>query len=101
MIEASYEDHVQALRPGDIDTIFGALRMPPAHDGLIEEQLFGDPCVLVRRNAHPLARAGAVTPHQLADYDFSCWRNGITGRSNPQPTSATQSSESDQIAELP
>jgi LysR family transcriptional regulator of gallate degradation len=80
VVEDSYENHVRALRSGDIDTIFGALRAPPVPDGLIEQRLFDDPYVLVCRETHPLAGRNVVTPRQLAQYDFVLPPQGLPRR---------------------
>ncbi len=80
VIEDSYERHVQALRSGDIDLIFGALRTSDVPGGLIERRLFDDPYVLVCRALHPLARKRTVAPSQLADYDFVLPSQGLPRR---------------------
>jgi DNA-binding transcriptional LysR family regulator len=81
VIEDSYERHVRALRSGDIDVVFGALRGTAAPDDLIERPLFEDPYVLVCRASHPLARAGSVAPRDLAQYDFVLPSQGLPRRS--------------------
>jgi DNA-binding transcriptional LysR family regulator len=80
VVEASYAQLVHALRSGDIDVIFGALRIPPTYDDVIEEQLFEDPYVLVCGANHPLARATRITPRQLAKYDFVFPSRGLPRR---------------------
>jgi LysR family transcriptional regulator, regulator for genes of the gallate degradation pathway len=80
VIEDSYEQHVRALRSGDIDLIYGALRAPPIPDDLIEQRLFDDPYVFVCRASHPLAAGRMVTPRQLAQYDFVLPPQGLPRR---------------------
>lgn len=80
VVEDSYERHVKALRSGDIDVIFGALRAPAIPDDLIERQLFDDPYVLVCRTSHPLTRRQAVAPSELAQYDFVLPPQGLPRR---------------------
>jgi LysR family transcriptional regulator of gallate degradation len=80
VIEDSYERHVQALRSGDIDVIFGALREPSIPEGVIEQRLFEDRYALVCRASHPLAGKRTVAPHQLAQYDFVLPSPGLPRR---------------------
>ena len=80
IVEASYETQLKALRSGDIDVIFGALRMPPPYDDITEESLFEDPYVLACSASHPLARARNVSPRQLARYDFVFPSQGLPRR---------------------
>jgi DNA-binding transcriptional LysR family regulator len=81
VIEGSYVQQAQALRSGEIDLIFGALRSPSPHADLVEEQFFEDPYVLVCRAAHPLAKMRAVTPAQLRSFDFVLPTSGLPRRS--------------------
>jgi DNA-binding transcriptional LysR family regulator len=71
---------VRALRSGDVDVIFGALRASPIPDDLIERPLFEDPYVLVCRQSHPLARRRVVAPRLLAPYDFVLPSRGLPRR---------------------
>jgi LysR family transcriptional regulator of gallate degradation len=80
VVEDSYERHVRALRSGDIDVIFGALRAPAVPDGLTERRLFEDPYVLVCRASHPLVRKNTVVPRDLAQYDFVLPSQGLPRR---------------------
>jgi DNA-binding transcriptional LysR family regulator len=70
VIEATYDQHVQALRSGDIDLMFSVLRAPLAFEDLVHERLFEDPYVLACGPNHPLARSKTVNPRQLSQYDF-------------------------------
>ncbi len=81
VVEDSYERHIQALRSGDIDVVFGALRTPPIPDDLVERQLFEDPYVLVCRASHPLASNKTVAPRHLAQFDFVLPSQGLPRRS--------------------
>lgn len=80
VVEGSYESLVQALRSGDIDVVFGALRMTLAYCDLSEEPLFGDPYVLVCGASHPLAQEASVSPRQLAEFDFVFPPTGLPRR---------------------
>jgi DNA-binding transcriptional LysR family regulator len=80
VVEDTYESHVRALRSGDVDVIFGALRASPIPDDLIERPLFEDPYVLVCRQSHPLARRRVVAPRLLAQYDFVLPSRGLPRR---------------------
>jgi len=80
IVEAPYEKHIAALRSGDIDLIFGALRTPPPFDDVVEERLYEDPYLLICGPSHPLARAGKVEPRQLAKYDFVFPSRGLPRR---------------------
>lgn len=79
VVEDSYERHVQALRSGDIDVIFGALRASVPRD-LTEQRLIADPYVLVCRASHPLARRRVVAPSHLAQFDFVLPSRGLPRR---------------------
>ncbi len=80
VVEAPYETLVKALRSGDIDLVFGALRGPAEHDDVVEEVLFEDPYVFVCAASHPLARARMVTPRQLASCEFVFPARGLPRR---------------------
>jgi LysR family transcriptional regulator of gallate degradation len=80
VVEDAYNGHVRALRSGDIDVIFGALRVPPVPNDLIERRLFDDPYVLVCRASHPLADGRTVVPQELAAYDFVIPPEGLPRR---------------------
>lgn len=80
VVEDTYESHVRALRSGDVDVVFGALRASPIPDDLIERPLFEDPYVLVCRQSHPLARRRVVAPRLLAQYDFVLPSRGLPRR---------------------
>jgi LysR family transcriptional regulator, regulator for genes of the gallate degradation pathway len=80
VIEDSYERHVEALRSGDIDVIFGALRELPSSGDLVEQRLIADPYVLVCRASHPLARRRNVAPSHLAQFDFVLPSQGLPRR---------------------
>lgn len=79
VVEDSYENHVKALRSGDIDVIFGALRASAPGD-LTERRLIADPYVLVCRASHPLARRRTVAPSHLARFDFVLPSQGLPRR---------------------
>jgi DNA-binding transcriptional LysR family regulator len=80
VVENSYENHVEALRSGDIDIIYGALRGLRIPGDLTERPLIADPYALVCRASHPLARKRNVAPRRLAQFDFVLPPQGLPRR---------------------
>jgi DNA-binding transcriptional LysR family regulator len=80
VVEDPYENHVKALRSGDIDVIFGALRALHMPGDLTEQPLIEDPYVLVCRASHPLARRKNVAPNKLSQFDFVLPSQGLPRR---------------------
>lgn len=68
--EGGYEELIEAMRNGEVDLVFGALRSPPPYDDLSEEALFEDPYCVVCRRGHPLARVHRPTRTILKKYDW-------------------------------
>ena len=68
--ESVYDELIHALRNGDIDVIFGALRRPPPFEDLQEEPLFTEPYVVVCRRGHPLSAAPAPEFSALGAFDW-------------------------------
>ena len=81
IVEATYAQHIEALRAGDIDVIFSMLRNKAEFDDLVEERLFEDPYVLACGAQHPLAKLKTVTPQQIANYDLVLPPEGFPRRS--------------------
>ena len=80
VIEGAYEQMAVALRNGEIDLIFGALRSPPPHDDLVESMLLEDPYAIVCRAGHPLLSERNVSSAMLAQYDFVFPTQGLPRR---------------------
>jgi DNA-binding transcriptional LysR family regulator len=68
--EGSHAFLLGGLRRGTIDVIIGALRDPPLGGDLVEQELFGDPYVVVARAGHALAQARSVAEADLAEYGW-------------------------------
>lgn len=80
VIDGTYEHLATALRSGDIDAMFGALRRPTPYPDLAEAQLLEDPYTIVCRTGHPLHAAHRIGPTDLARYDFVLPTEGIPRR---------------------
>jgi DNA-binding transcriptional LysR family regulator len=80
VIEGSWDQHAAALRQGNIDVIFGALRLPSAFDDLNEEALYEDPYALVCRAGHPLLAKEHITPADLETFEFVLPTQGLPRR---------------------
>jgi LysR family transcriptional regulator, regulator for genes of the gallate degradation pathway len=70
VVEAGYDELIDAMRNGQIDFIFGALRDPPPFADIVEEPLFDDPYCIVCRPGHPLTRIGRATRTDLRQFDW-------------------------------
>ena len=68
--QANYDTLIAAMRSGQIDLIFGALRAPPPFDDIREEAIFDDPYCIVCRTGHPLTRLARVTRADLRRFDW-------------------------------
>jgi len=64
--ESPYEVLINALKNGDIDFVFGALRPPELCQGIRNEALFVDRIALVARKGHPLSGRSDVTMAELS-----------------------------------
>lgn len=80
LFEGSFADQEPALRSGDIDFVFGALREFPPGSDLNSEPLFEDCLSVVVRAGHPLARAPQLTLSDLAQAGWMLNRSGTPGR---------------------
>jgi LysR family transcriptional regulator of gallate degradation len=78
--ESRYDTLAAALRSGDIDFIFGALR--PAEDvkDLEQEPLFEDRIAVIARAGHPLQRAGRIGFDTLRKAAWVMSRQGAPSR---------------------
>jgi LysR family transcriptional regulator of gallate degradation len=70
LVSAEYDKLLADLSHSRIDMIFGILRKPEWADDVSEEILFRDGYCMVARPGHPLTRLDAVTPADLARYDW-------------------------------
>lgn len=73
--DGAYDPLLSALRGGDIDILFGALRNPAPADDVVEQMMFMDRFAIVARANHPLARKSRIAPGDLARYDWIIARN--------------------------
>jgi LysR family transcriptional regulator of gallate degradation len=80
MVEAPYDVLVSALRTGDVDMIFGALRPESQCQGLITETLFEDRIGIVARVGHPLRDRAVLALHELLNEQWILPRPEAPGR---------------------
>jgi DNA-binding transcriptional LysR family regulator len=64
LVDGPYEEQLSALRCGDLDLIFGALRDSVTAD-LVQRMLFQDDLAIVVGAGHPILAAGEVTTRDL------------------------------------
>lgn len=79
-IEGPYETLAAALRTGEIDMIFGAVRDEAATPGLVVEPLFHDRIGILARTGHPLARRSAIALQDLLREQWILPRPDAPGR---------------------
>lgn len=79
-VESPYDALAAALRSGDIDFIFGALRPPSDANDLEQEPLFEDRISVIARAGHPLARAGRIDFPTLRQATWVLSRSGSPSR---------------------
>lgn len=78
--DGAFDTQEDALRSGELDFIFGALRDFPRDSDLIGEALFDDRLCLIVRAGHPLARARRLSWQRLAGFAWVLNRPGTPGR---------------------
>jgi LysR family transcriptional regulator of gallate degradation len=78
--ESPYDMLAAALRSGDIDFIFGALRSAADAKDLQQEALFDDRISVIARAGHPLARAKRIDFDTLRRATWVLSRNGSPSR---------------------
>jgi DNA-binding transcriptional LysR family regulator len=54
IIDGAYDDLLKALRHGQIDILFGALRLPLPSGDIVQEPIFTEPLSLIVRAGHPI-----------------------------------------------
>lgn len=78
--DGAFENQEDALRSGELDFVFGALRDFPRDSDLVGEPLFEDRLCLIVRATHPLARTRRVTLRHSEDFPWVLNRPGTPGR---------------------
>ena len=78
--EAEYSRSCKLLEAGEIDVLFGALRMSAPDGDLMEEPFFEDPYVVVCRRGHALAGRKKISAHDLDHFDWVFPTRGIPRR---------------------
>jgi len=78
--EGPFDTLARALRSGDLDFIFGALREPPPADDLVGEPVLRDHLSLLGRKCHPLAREKALRFERVAKLRWVLPRQGTPAR---------------------
>ena len=83
VLEAPYDELLNALRHGDIDLfIGGALRDPAPVADIIQEGLFDDEPVIVGNAQHPLRQKKHLAPSDLLRFPWIIPAHGVPMRAN-------------------
>jgi len=91
LLEGSFAEQELALRCGDIDYVFGALRQFPEGSDLSCEVVFEDRLSIVVRAGHPLVRRSAqLRLSELAGADWVLNRSATPGRERLEATFRSQ-----------
>lgn len=86
LVEGSFAMQELALRSGELDFVFGALRTFPPGSDFVGEPLLEDSLSVVVRAGHPLAAARRVSLRQLAGYQWVLNHSGTPGRERLEAT---------------
>ncbi|MGE0735618.1 MAG: LysR family transcriptional regulator [Alphaproteobacteria bacterium] len=78
--EGPFDTLARALRSGDLDFIFGALREPPPADDLVGEPVLRDKLSVFARKAHPLAGETSLRFEQVRKLRWVLPRQGTPAR---------------------
>lgn len=83
VVEAPYEELLNALRQGDIDLFMGgALRDPAPTSDIVQEDLFEDEPVVVGNAKHPLRHKKHLSPADLSRFPWIIPAHGIPMRAS-------------------
>jgi DNA-binding transcriptional LysR family regulator len=80
IVDGAYGDLLNALRHGQIDIMFGALRLPPPAGDFIQEALFSEPLSLIVRAGHPILTNPRLDAHSLSQCEWVLPREGTPAR---------------------
>uniref|UniRef100_UPI0011081502 LysR family transcriptional regulator n=1 Tax=Poseidonocella sp. HB161398 TaxID=2320855 RepID=UPI0011081502 len=80
VVDGLYDGLLAGLRRGAVDMMIGALRQPAPIGDVVQEELFLDGLAFVAAPGHPLARAGALGPAELAGHAWVVPRSGTPAR---------------------
>ncbi|WP_172328855.1 LysR substrate-binding domain-containing protein [Mangrovicoccus sp. HB161399] len=80
VVDGLYDGLLAGLRRGAVDVMIGALRQPAPIGDVVQEELFRDGLAFVAPPGHPLARAGTLSPADLADRAWVVPRSGTPAR---------------------
>jgi len=98
VVEAPYEELLDALRQGDIDLLIGgALRDPAPTNDIVQEGLFDDEPVIVGNANHPLRRKKQLSPADLLRYPWIVPSNSVPMRANWERMFRSQGVESPEV----
>jgi DNA-binding transcriptional LysR family regulator len=82
IVDGAYADLLNALRHGQIDILFGALRLPPPSSDIVQEEMFAEPLSLIVRAGHPILSNPRFDAISLSKLDWVLPREGTPARSS-------------------
>ena len=98
VVEAPYEELLDALRQGDIDLLIGgALRDPAPTSDIVQEGLFDDEPVIVGNANHPLRRKKRLSPADLLRYPWIVPSQSVPMRANWERMFRSQGVDSPEV----
>ena len=80
IIDGAYDDLLTALRHGQIDILFGALREPLPTGDIMQEAIFTEPLSLIVRAGHPILSNPRFDAQSLSRLDWVLPREGTPAR---------------------
>ncbi len=80
IIDGAYDDLLKALRNGQIDILFGALREPLPSGDIVQEAIFTEPLSLIVRAGHPILSSPRFDAQSLSRLDWVLPREGTPAR---------------------
>jgi DNA-binding transcriptional LysR family regulator len=80
IVDGAYDSLLNALRHGQIDILFGALRMPLPSGDIVQESLFTEPLSLIVRAGHPILSSPRFDAESLSRLDWVLPPEGTPAR---------------------